>query len=70
MEDRQKIKILVPTVCGAKPVKEGEVIGAGKADARLLIALGKAEAWSGTDEKGDDGGKGPEALKPNKGAKG
>ncbi|MBD8875431.1 hypothetical protein [Roseibium polysiphoniae] len=69
MSDTKQIKILKDTVCGAKPVKAGDIVTAGKADARLLINLKKAEEVKAKDAEqtgtggkpGDDDEKGGEA---------
>ena len=40
-----KIKILRGTVAGGVAVRPGDIVDASKADAKLLIAIGKAEAY-------------------------
>ncbi|MBD8894035.1 hypothetical protein [Roseibium litorale] len=47
----KKILILENTVCGAKPVREGDVVTASAADARLLITLKKAREATADDVK-------------------
>jgi len=42
-----KIKILRNTVCGGKPVFRGQTVDASEEDARLLVAMKKAEIEKG-----------------------
>lgn len=39
-----KIRILTGTVCGGKPINANKVVDANDRDAKLLIAMGRAEA--------------------------